>query len=72
MTPTWQTGFLNQALPKRQCLQSAKFTRVPIRFWIMIGKASFEAYFKKSFLFSIHGFSLVLSTHSQLYHTLAL
>ena len=35
---------------------SATFTNVPIRFWIMIGNASFEAYFKKSFLFSIYDF----------------
>ena len=47
----------------------AMYTSVPIRFWIMIGKASFDAYFKKSFLFNIHGFSLVLSIHNQLYHT---
>ena len=28
---------------------SATFTNVPIRFWIMIGNANFDAYFKKSF-----------------------
>ena len=50
----------------------AMYTSVPIRFLIMIGNASFDAYFRKSFLFSIHGFSLVLNILYQLYHIIAL